>query len=130
MHSWILQDWTTIRGGGSVTTVTQQETAWLDLGAYQEVVFWVDVKENTNNSTAGGPGPTLYLQTSPTLDDSFFQSMVAGVTMTASASPTVVPALLTNATVPLARYVRWQIVGTVSWDATFRIAVAANSPGL
>jgi hypothetical protein len=127
-----LQDWTTIRGGGSVTTVTQQETDWLDLAPYQDVVFWIDVKETTHNGTAGG-SPTLYLQTSPTLDDSLFQSMTtSGVTMTAAAAPTVLALLMASAStvVPLARYVRWQIVGTTTWDATFRIAVAANSPGM
>jgi hypothetical protein len=132
MHGFILQDWTTIRGGGSVTTVTQQETDWLDLAPYQDVVFWIDVKETTNNGTAGG-SPTLYLQTSPTLDDSLFQSMTtSGVTMTAAAAPTVLALLMASAStvVPLARYVRWQIVGTTTWDATFRIAVAANSPGM
>jgi hypothetical protein len=37
-----------------------------------------------------------------------------------------------SATVPLARYVRWQLTvgGAASYDATFRIMVAANSPGL
>jgi hypothetical protein len=124
MHGFILQDWTTIRGGGSVTTVTQQETDWLDLSPYQDVVFWVDVKEVTSN-------PTLYLQTSPTLDDSFFQSMTT-VTMAAAAAPTVVALLMLSAstTIPVARYVRWQIAGTTTWDATFRIALAANSPGM
>jgi hypothetical protein len=131
MHGFILQDWTTIRGGGSVTTITQQETDWLDLSPYQDVVFWIDVKETTNNSTAGG-SPTLYLQTSPTLDDVFFQSMATGVTMVAAAAPTVLALLMASATttVPVARYVRWQIVGTTTWDATFRIALAANSPGM
>ncbi|HEY3819495.1 MAG TPA: hypothetical protein VGL81_20135 [Polyangiaceae bacterium] len=126
MHGFILQDWTTIRGGGSVTTVTQQETDWLDLSPYQDIVFWIDVKEVTTTAT-------LYLQTSPTLDDSFFQSMTtAGIAMAAAAAPTVLPLLMASAStaVPLARYVRWQIVGTMTWDATFRIALAANSPGM
>ena len=128
MHGFILQDWTTIRGGGSVTTVTQQETDWLDLSPYQDVVFWIDIKETTNNDTPDD-SPTLYLQTSPTLEDSFFQSMVT-VTMVAAGTPSVVPALMASATVPLARYLRWQIVGAPGWDATFRIAIAANSPGM
>lgn len=121
MHTFILQDWTTIRGG--VTTVTQQETDWLDLTPYQDAVFWIDVRESTNS-------PTLNLQTSPTQDDVFFQNMVTGVTMTGSGSPSVVSAFMTSATTPVARFVRWQITGTVTWDATFRIVVAANSPGM
>jgi hypothetical protein len=43
MHAFILQDWTTIRGG--VTTVTQSEPDWLDLTPYQDIVFWIDVRE-------------------------------------------------------------------------------------
>ena len=128
MHSFILQDWTSIRGGTSVSTITQQETEWLDLGPYQDIVAWVDVKETMNNGVAGG-SPTLLIQTSPILEDAFFQSMLT-VTMTAAAAPAVLPAMMSSATLPLARYLRWQIVGTPAWDATFRIAIAANSPGM
>jgi hypothetical protein len=35
--------------------------------------------------------------------------------------------LLSSASVPLARYVRWQITGTPTWDATFRVYVAASA---
>jgi hypothetical protein len=58
--------------------------------------------------------------------------MATGVTMVAAAAPTVLALLMASATttVPVARYVRWQIVGTTTWDATFRIALAANSPGM
>lgn len=131
MHSFILQNWTTIRAGGSGTVViTQQETDWLDLAPYQDVVFWIDVKEVT-----GSPTPTLYLQTSPTRDDTFFQTMVTqgtstGIPLAAAAAPTVVSAFMLTAAVPLARLLRWQISGSAPWDATFRIAVAANSPGM
>ena len=47
MHSFILQDWTTIRSGGTLTTttVTQAEREWLDLEPYQDVVFWAQVAE-------------------------------------------------------------------------------------
>src|ERR1700687_3050074 len=123
MHSFLLQDWTTIRGG--TATVTQQETDWLDLSLYQDAVFWVLISSSTNT-------PTLSLQTSPSEDDVFFQSMVTGIPMLSSATPTIAQALMmsTNTITPLARFVRWQITGTTTWDATFRIAVAANAPGL
>jgi hypothetical protein len=127
MHTFILQDWTTIRGGGSGTiTITQHEVEWLDLGDYQDVAFWIDVKE----ATVSPNQPTLTLQTAPTKDESFFQPMLSGLALTGSGTPTVLSAFMTAVSVPLARYLRWQLSGTATWDATFRIVVAANAPGL
>ncbi len=124
MHAFMLQDWTTIRG--SVTTVTQGEDGWLDLTAYQDLVFWVDCREQSGSSA-----PTIAFQTSPTKDESLFTSIVTATTLAASATPTVVKALLASATVPIARYLRWQLTGpSGTWDATFRVLVAANSPGM
>jgi hypothetical protein len=120
MHAFILQDWTTIRG--AVTTIVQQETDWLDLSPYQDVVFWIDVKESTNS-------PTFTLQTSPSKDDSLFTAMIPG-SNAGSGTLTIQSAFMTTANVPLARFVRWQISGAPTWDATFRILVAANSPGM
>jgi hypothetical protein len=123
MHAFILQDWTTIRG--SVTTVTQGEDGWLDLTAYQDLVFWVDVREAT------GATPQISFQTSPTKDESLFTNIVAAANLVASASPAVTKGLLASATVPIARYLRWQIIGpSGTWDSTFRVLVAANSPGM
>jgi hypothetical protein len=124
MHAFILQEWTTIRG--SVTTVTQGEDGWLDLTAYQDLVFWLDCRESSGSTT-----PTIAFQTSPTKDESLFTNITAAVTMTAASTPQVAKALLASATVPVARYVRWQIVGpSGTWDATFRVLVAANAPGM
>jgi hypothetical protein len=121
MHTLILQELTTIRGG--VATVTQQETEWLDVTPYQDAVFYVEVVDSTNS-------PTLNLQTSPTADESLFASMTSGTTMTAATGPTLVPVYMSPSPTPIARFVRWQITGTPTWDATFRIVVALNSPGL
>jgi hypothetical protein len=127
MHTFILQDWTTIRGGPSGTvTITQHEPEWLDLGPYQDVAAWVDVKE----ATTGSNQPTLTLQTAPTKDESFFLALTSGLPLVAGTAPTVVSAFMTVATTPLARYLRWQLSGTAVWDATFRIVIAANSPGM
>ncbi len=125
MHAFILQDWTTIRGAATVATVVQGEDNWLDLSAYQDLVFWVDVREATGTTVL------MTFQTAPTKDESLFTQMVAATTLTAATTPTVVKALLSAAATPVARYVRWQIVGpAVAWDATFRVMVAANSPGM
>ena len=123
MHAFILQDWTTIRG--SVTQVTQGEDGWLDLTAYQDLVFWVDCREVT------GTTPSITFQTAPTKDESLFTAIVTATTLSASANPTIVKATLAGATVPIARYLRWQLNGpSGTWDATFRVLVAANSPGM
>jgi hypothetical protein len=122
MHSFILQDWTTIRGG--VATVIQGEADWLDLSSYQDCIFFLDVREASGT-------PTITFQTSPTKDEALFQTMITATLMTASATgAAAIKATLTNAIVPVARFVRWQINGTITWDSTFRVIVAANSPGM
>jgi hypothetical protein len=122
MHAFILQDWTTVRGG--TTTVTQAEREWLDLELYQDVIFWLQVSEQTGS-------PTLAYQTSPNKDESLFSSLLASpISVSVTASARVSQILMLSASVPLARYVRWQLAGTPTWDATFRIVVAASGPGL
>lgn len=118
MHTLILQEWTTIRGG--VTTVTQQETDWLDVTPYQDAVFYVQVAKLTNS-------PTLSLQTAPTADESLFVSMAGSIAL--NSSLTLVPVYMLPSPTPIARFVRWQLTGSPTWDVTFRIVVALNSPG-
>lgn len=126
MHTFILEDWLTVRGPGS-DTITQDEGRWLDLEAFQDAVLYLECR----NSTSGGGAPTITFQTSPAKDESLFQSC-ATASLTASSTPQVVPVLLASAATPLARFLRWQIAGAVggTWDATFRLIVAANSPGM
>jgi len=128
MHAFILQDWTTIRAASGVTTITQAEDQWLDLSPYQDVTFWIDTKSSTNT-------PTIAFQTAPSKDDALFQAMVVpGYSMPTGgvAAPVVVAAPMTTAAVPLARWLRWQVSATTGgiWDATFRVLIAANSPGM
>jgi hypothetical protein len=129
MHGYTLQDWTTIRGAAGALTMTQEENGWLDLTPYQDVVFWVDVKSALVTAT-------MTLQTSPSKDDALFLPLASGVVLPpgGNAAPTVVSALMVTAlspNVPLARWVRWQLVGSSGpWDVTFRILASANSPGM
>ena len=126
MHSYILQDWTTIRGAASVN-VTQGESGWLDLAPYQDVLFWIDVREYTPNP---GTPATIVFQTAPIKEDGLFQNMMTPIALNAiPTNPTVVR--LTTSGTPLARYLRWQLAGPAStWDATFRVLIAANALGL
>jgi hypothetical protein len=125
MHAYVLQDWTTIQAASGVATMTQEEDGWLDLTPYQDVVFWIDAKSSTST-------PTITFQTSPSKDEIMFQPLVSGVAIpTAGLSPPqVVSAFMATASVPLARYVRWQLTGSGAWGATFRVLVSANSPGM
>ena len=121
MHSFVLQDWTTIRGNSNVTLVTQPEHEWLDLEPYQDVVIWAQCSEVTGS-------PTIAFQTAPTKDDSLFQNMNSGSIVVTTAVTLI---SLIGASVPVARYVRWQLTqsGGVTWDASFRVMIAANAPG-
>ena len=125
MRAFLMQDWTTIRGASTVSTVTQQETNYLDLAAFQDVAFWLDVKEVFGTVT-------LTLQTAPAEDDSLFTALLPAIGLVTTTTPMIKVALMSTATVPLARFVRWQLTGSggSGWDTTMRILVAANAPGL
>jgi len=138
MHTFVLQDWITVRGQNSsatyATTIVQSENDWLDLSPFQDLFVWVMVAEISYGS---GGSVALYLDTSPTEDESLFQSMTSGAAFSpivVSATPQVIKLPMLSANVPLARFLRWRLVaaGTASnaWDLTFRIVVAANSPGM
>ena len=128
MYGYVLQDWITIRGQTGLTSVTQTETDWLGLAPYQDVVFWIDVREVT---FGGATNIGINLQTAPIKEDALFANMQTfGATTNGL---TVIPNMSTNTatTVPLARWVRWQLkpnsTPTGTWDITFRILCAANA---
>ena len=125
MHTFALTDWITVRGNNN--TITQSESEWLDLTPYEDVVFWIDVREVT------GAAVTLNIQTSPTKDEAFFGA--ANLYQNTALAPTTTPIIskvtMTGATVPLSRYLRWQLTSAnTPFDATFRIMVSANAPGM
>jgi hypothetical protein len=136
MYTYVLQDWTTIRGSGGTAgtpgaSVVQNQDDWLDLSPFQDVFFWVDVRESLGTVL-------LYLDTSPTDDEALFQPLtgvgtaaIANLSGVISSTPTILKLPMLSATVPIARYLRWRLTSTSTpWDATFRIVVAANSPGM
>jgi hypothetical protein len=98
--------------------------AWLDLEAFADVVFYLEVREVT---PPGAGSVQVSFETSPTRDESLFAPL-ATLTPTAGASPTVVKALLASNAVPLARFIRWKLVGTQggTWDMTFRAVASAG----
>jgi hypothetical protein len=137
MHAFVLQDWITIRGGSGITQINQSEHEWHSLDGYQDLLAWIDVREITL-----GTGPTFIqfnLQTAPLKDEILFVNMeTTPLTLAAAlAAPSVRKVILSNSatyTVPLGKFVRWQLVTgnsspTAAWDATFRILLCANPLG-
>lgn len=127
MHAFTLQDWRTVRGAPSVTSVTQTEDCWLDLAGYQDVVAWLDVK----NFTSSGATVQLAYQSAVTKDEILFQGLVSPIALAAGVSITSMLKELTAT--PLARWFRWQISvsgsPSATWDATFRVLLVANAIG-
>jgi hypothetical protein len=126
MYSYLLQDWTTLRGDVSVTALSQGENGWLDLSAFQDVVAWLQVKEVTPTSGS----LQLAYQTAPTKDDALFVAMAPALAIAGPGLTTTAMLKFTTAT-PLTRWMRWQIALTsaAAWDVTFRIFLACNAVG-
>ena len=126
MQSFVLQDWITVRGSGTATFI-QEAKNWLGFSSFQDIVFHIDIRRL--NLSVPVSGLTWNFQTSPTKDETLFQTMT---TLAISGAPTVVtvrPVLLaSNPAVPLATWVRWSLTpGTNTfWDTTFRVMVSAN----
>jgi hypothetical protein len=130
MIGGVLQDWTTVRAYGSsgqnVGAVTQTATSYLDLGDYDDIVFFVDVRELTQSVS-------LQFQTSPSRDDASFQAIAPAITLAVSATPVATRILAAYSPIPLARFVRWTLTNLSAagaWDATFRITYAVFAPGV
>lgn len=129
MRSVLLQDWITIRGFGA-TPVVQSFADWLDLPGFADAVFWIEVKEVTNPS---GGTVSLALETAPEALESVFAPIDTVSVLAVTTTPLVRKVFL-NATygVPLARFLRWKLVGSNAngpWDATFRVYVTLG-PGV
>jgi hypothetical protein len=130
MYGFVLQDWITIRAS-AITAVVQSESAWMPFSSFQDMVFWVDVREVTPPSTGS---IVLNFETSPTKDDNLFQSMANTGNLAVATPITPLPKVIlaSGPAVPLATWVRWKLTpnGSAStWDCTFRVMVAANMVG-
>jgi hypothetical protein len=115
MESLLLQDYTTVRGFTS--PVVQPSYGWLDLGDLEDIVLYCDVRETV-------PNATMIYETAPAPVDSAFVTLVPQFTLAVGLRTDKVFASFAN--VPVARYLRWRFAGgSGTWDATFRIWVAA-----
>ena len=135
MYGYVLQDWITVRGNipaSGSADIIQGESTWMGFSSFQDIVIWLDIREIT--FPAGAPNNlTFNFDTAPSKDSNLFVTM-ASIGLTSLASPGVQTPqkviLASNPTVPLATWVRWRLtpggVSTNTWDATFRVLVAAN----
>src|ERR1022692_4885718 len=112
MHGHVLQDFVTIRGASTVTTITQTESAWMDVTPYQDLFAWIDVREVTLGSLTN---IKINLQTAPIKDEFLFVTMPATTVSVSGAlsSPTILQVIYSagSATnnVALGSFLRWQL---------------------
>lgn len=129
MYSFVLQDWISATVNVNLVGITQSECDWMSFQAYQDVIFYTEVKAC---DFGGGEDLLLKLQTSPSKDESMFKDMIE---IGLVAGTTTVSKVITSAnpSVPLSRWVRWElrVAGTPATDysATFRVLVSANAVG-
>ena len=124
MYPALLQEWVTIQSTSS--DVTQSEPLWLDMSSYLDLVAWLEVKQ----VSASTGTVSLGFQTCPSKDDSLFQNM-NDTSVAISAGVQVSTLLRDTALCPLTKWLRWQLKASTAstWQATFRIWVAASQPG-
>jgi hypothetical protein len=133
MEGILLQRWLTIRcDSPTVTSLAQPAEDWIDLASYADATFWIDVTDFTAPS---GSTVQLGIQTSPSLDESYFNVLAPPVQLSGPPPISVkLQSLRTPATSPLARFVRWRLTlvggGSGTWGATFRIRAVPSKQQL
>lgn len=130
MYSFAIQDWTSPTVNSGLGTLTQAEPDWMSFQAYQDIIFYTEVKACNKG---GADDVVLAFQTSPSKDESMFKDMAVlslDIVGTTAINKVILSA---NPDVLLARWVRWQlrVVTPVSdYGATFRVLCAANAVGV
>jgi len=114
----VLQDWITITGPATQVPVVQSSHCYLDIGHYEDLVAYLDVRQVTASVA-------LSYQTAPTQDDAAFLNMLAPFSVATGLQ--VSSMFFAFANVPPARFVRWSLAGpgTSTWVMSFRIILAA-----
>lgn len=124
MQPIIMQDWITVRGTGTATSVIMSQADWILTAPFQDISFYLDVREFSGSSLG------IEYQTCPARDDALFWSMGAVVPITTVVVTPTNYILSTNPTAPVSHWTRWKLTGTgTPWDVTFRIMAAGNSIG-
>ncbi len=131
MRAATMQDWITIKGQSTTTSVTQSDSDYLDLGPFQDATLWVDIRE----ATSGGGAFNLNFEHAPIRDEALFSAQGGLFATVVACNPGVsfTPIVLDNLRVaqqPIARWMRWRITNngaSSAWSVTFRVLVAAHS---
>lgn len=132
MHSFLLQDWTTLRLNAEQLSLTQSEADWVNLEPFQDVVLWLEIR---NVEFGGGDSVLLSYETAPAKDENLFVLMTDAPAMYTSSTPVVSKVLLSqNPPCPVAKWVRWRLwqggtAPTAEWGVTFRVHGVANAVG-
>jgi len=121
MQPIIMQDWITIRGSAS-NNVIQSQSAWLLTAPFQDITFYIDVREMTST-------PQFQFETAPSRDEVLFVRMGAAFAPTVG-STVVKNYYAANADAPVSHWARWKLVApaVTPWDLSFRIMAVGNAP--
>ena len=114
----LLQDWITVQGAGSTDPVTQSASGYQDFGGYADIILYLDVSDYSGSS------PRVYYQTAPTKDEDTFQTL--GSTVVSATGLTQTINRYASASVPLARWVRWNVSAGSAFQMTFRLWAVAR----
>jgi hypothetical protein len=123
VESFCLQDWVTITSGnGDIPSLAQGAARWLDIGDYEDLVFFTEVKSAVGSVV-------LTYETAPSREDSAFLPLLTTPYLLYSTGPGLytASALSCYLAIPPARYVRWRVsvAGEGSAGLTFRAWVSA-----
>jgi hypothetical protein len=121
LDALLVQDWVTLSAATGITSITQGADRWLEVPTVADAVFFLDVKQP-------GTGIGILYQTSPRREDSSFFTMLS-VPITSTTTTVYGAVLAAYATVPMAKYVRWQLTFSGASSITFRLWMATYSLG-
>jgi hypothetical protein len=91
------------------------------VSSFADAAFWIDVSQVNG---ASGAVVQLVLQSSPTRDEAYFGPVAPPVTLSPTTAPIVVRSVRAASTIPLSRFVRWQLqvsIASATWGARFRV---------
>lgn len=131
MYADLFQDWTTLSGDETTTSIIQSELKWGDFERYSDIILYTECKLLVKG---GADQLKIFYETAPSKDESLFGTLAA-VTLTLNQT-IVTPILLSQGpSIPLSRWARWRlapdgVAPTEAWMAVFRIHIAANAVGV
>jgi hypothetical protein len=125
MHCFEIQGLACQKMSQGTQTRNQSEHVWLDLSEYRDVMIWVDVHEIVLAATTF----LMNFQTSATEDEALFQTIATLNLASVGPGAYVLPVHIDTAAIPLARWLRWQLMTqgvTSRSDVTFQAWAAAG----